>query len=625
MSRTDHELGMFRPISRRDFIHGAGLAALGLGLSCGRSGENAPPGRGTSDSPYYPPTLTGLRGSQPGSYEVAHELAREGRHFGHGEELGEEYDLVVVGGGISGLAAAWYYRQRFGRDSRILILDNHDDFGGHARRNEFHQGGVMRLAWGGVFNLEYPEFSDRVHALLGELGVDLERLLEGNDFNYGDDGELGPATWFDAETYGRNVLIPGFTPRHGDFSRILETIDSVPLSEESRESLRRFYSTRTDVLSGRSPEERQEYLRKISYTDFVRRHGGLTEEAAGIFVNATHGYSGVGADSLSAAECEGAGLPMAHLLGQEPAVSGSIGGEVAHFPDGNASIARLLVRALIPEVADGRGTDDVVTAAFDYSELDRPSSTVRLRLNSTVVRVEEEDGAVGVGFVRDGGTFRLKGRHCVLACDHSIIPHLCPGLPADQKEAQAYQVKRPLLLTNVLLRSSEAADRLRISGAYCPGRLHGATWLVKGIEVGEYRHDWSDPGAAVMQFWGSVAPAQKGLDVREQHRSSRMRMLTMTFEDFEREVRNVLDGMLGPAGFRAADDILAITVNRWPHGYAHDYLDLWDPEWAPGEAPHEIARTPFGPIAIANADAGANAYSHVAIDEAWRAVNDLGG
>jgi spermidine dehydrogenase len=246
-----------------------------------------------------------------------------------------------------------------------------------------------------------------------------------------------------------------------------------------------------------------------------------------------------------------------------------------------------------------------------------------LRLNSTVVNVDERDGAVTVGFVRDGKTASVKGRSCVLACYHSIIPHLCPQLPAAQREALSYQVKRPLLLTNVLLRDSKAADKLGISGAYCPGRLHGATWLVKGIEVGEYRHDWEEPGAVVMQFWGSVAPVTRGLDIRRQHRSSRMRMLTMTFEDFEREVRTVLDGMLAPAGFSAADDILAITVNRWPHGYSYDYMDLWDPEWAPGEAPHEIARRPFGSIGFANSDAGANAYAHVAIDEAWRAVNDL--
>jgi len=623
MKKTDRRLGMDRDITRRDFVHGAGLAALGLGLAGSRVGT------AQTEAPYFPPTLTGLRGSHPGSFEVAHELARERKPFEHGEDLGEEYDLVVVGGGISGLAAAYFYRQQFGPESRILVLDNHDDFGGHAKRNEFHQGGPMRLAWGGVFNLEYPSFSDRVNTLLGELGVDIERLVEGDDFNYGDDGELGVATFFDAETYGQDVLVPGFTPRHGNFQNALERIDDMPLSEASRESLRRFYSTRTDVLEGRSPDERKAFLSGISYSDFLREYGGLTEEAVNIFFNATHGYSGVGADSLSVAECEAAGLPMLHLLGgNHDQITGSVGGEVAHFPDGNASIARLLVRSLIPQVnrsqgAEPRGMDDIATAEFDYSQLDRPSSPVRLRLNSTVVKVSEQADAVRVSFVRDGQNASVTGKRCVLACYHAIIPHLCPELPAPQKEAMRYQVKRPLLLTNVLLRSSKAADELGVLGAYCPGRIHGATWLVKGIELGDYKSRWDDQGPAVMQFWGSLAPAAKGLSIRTQHRTSRMRMLAKSFEDYEREVRTVLDGMLGSAGFSSADDILAITVNRWPHGYAYDYLDLWDPDFAPGEAPHEIARQPFGNIVLANSDAGASATSHVAIDEAWRAVSEL--
>ena len=211
----------------------------------------------------------------------------------------------------------------------------------------------------------------------------------------------------------------------------------------------------------------------------------------------------------------------------------------------------------------------------------------------------------------------------MLACYHAIIPYLCPDLPAAQREAQSYQVKRPLLVTNVLLRNSKAIDKLALSGAYCPGRLHGAVWVVKGVNTAGYRHDWDDAGPVPVMFWGSIAPPDSSVSVREQHRASVALLLAMTFEEFEREVRTVLDGMLAPGGFDVQTDILAVTVNRWPHGYAYDYLDLWDPRWPAGEAPHEIARRPCGNIAIANADAGAEAYTHVAIDEALRAVGEL--
>ena len=119
---------------------------------------------------------------------------------------------------------------------------------------------------------------------------------------------------------------------------------------------------------------------------------------------------------------------------------------------------------------------------------------------------------------------------------------------------------------------------------------------------------------------GLGPPPDDAIDLKSQLRGSRQKLLQLSFEDFEREVRTVLDGLLGPEGFDVNEDILAITVNRWPHGYSYEYMDLWDPDFAEGEAPHEIARRPFGAITIANSDAGASAYTHVAIDQAWRAL-----
>ena len=625
MNNKDKKLGMDRDITRRDFIHDVSLASLGLALPAGVA-AHAATGSPVPAGANYPPVRTGMRGSHPGAFEVAHALAREGKSFPAPTDIDESYDLVVVGGGISGLAAAYYYRKRFGPDARILILENHDEFGGHARRNEFHQGGQMRLSWGGTMNLEYPLFSDEVNELLAELGVDIDTLLEGYHFRYGSGPKGKHAMFFDAETYGRDELVQDFSFRAGRETDLDASIDRFPISKESRESLKKFYARRENVFAGKSEDEVRNLLRSISYTDFLKKYGGLTDEAADLFMRVTHGYAGVGADSLSAAECIGASVPITHLLGS-PHLSGSgatdAGGDVAMFPDGNASVARLLVRALIPAVAPDADASNLALARFDYSRLDEAGATVRLRLNSTVINVANHNGGTRITYVNDGRVLRVKAKHSVLACWHAVIPHLCPELPDEQKEAQKYKVKRPLLVTNVLLRDSKAIDKLDLSGAYCPGRLHGAVWVVKGVDTMGYRHEWDDPGSVPVMFWGSIAPPDSTVPIKEQHRASRALLLAMTFDDFEREVRTVLAGMLGPAGFDVQDDILAITVNRWPHGYAYGYLDLWDPAWPEGMAPHEIARQPYGNITIANADAGADAYTQVAIDEARRAVGEL--
>jgi len=282
-----------------------------------------------------------------------------------------------------------------------------------------------------------------------------------------------------------------------------------------------------------------------------------------------------------------------------------------------------LVARLMPDVAPGVSADNVAISAFDYAKLDQADATTQLRLNATVVNVVNRGKGTRVTYVKEGTLQTVAAKHTVLACYHSVIPHICPSLPAAQKDALAYQVKIPLILTNVLIRNTSALDKLGVDAVSCPGRLHARLFLFRGINTGGYQHREDHDGPVSLVFWGSVSPSAEAGDLKHQLRSSREKLLALSFADFEREVRAVLHGLLGPAGFDVQDDILAITVNRWPHGYAYEYMDLWDPQWPPGQAPHEVARQSAGHITIANSDAGASAYTHVAIDQAWRAVQEL--
>jgi spermidine dehydrogenase len=298
-----------------------------------------------------------------------------------------------------------------------------------------------------------------------------------------------------------------------------------------------------------------------------------------------------------------------------------------HFPDGNASVARALVRLLIPDSATGRTAEDLVTAKFDYGALDRKQSRVRIRLSSTVVLARHRGPVssakdVDVEYLRAGKLYRVRGKHVVLACWNMMIPYLAPDLPAEQKEALRYGVKVPLVYTAVALRNWNAFEKLGVRSIATPGMYHSMTTLEDPTAIGSYDVAPSTPqDPAIVRM--RRTPCQPGLPERDQHRIGHVELLSTSFETMERKIRDQLARMLEPGGFDPARDIAAITVNRWPHGYAYEYNFLFDPEWPDGQRPCDIARRRFGRIAIANSDAAAAAYTDQAIDQAWRAVEEL--
>jgi spermidine dehydrogenase len=629
----DRELGLFRPITRRDLLHGVGLAVAGsmaAPLVALSKEEVFAPERAAD---YYPPGRTGLRGDHPGSYEVAHRRAWRGKEWRSPTDVDEGYDLIVVGAGISGLAAAHFYRAAH-KDARILILDNHEDFGGCATRNEFQHGGERYLANGGSVFLEYQGYSEVTLGLLREIGVDIERLRENQDPNFiSRPFGLEAGVYFDSAHFGRDQLMTGplvpFTRTGPDGEYYwVERVGELPISAAAQGQLKRFLTQRTDYLADVPDAEKMETLSKTSYHDFLVKRAGLPEEAARIYQRYMATYFGVGTDAIPALYGMNFGMPGLRGLGDfgramegEPESDSDIF-HGAFFPDGNSTVPRLLVRKLIPGVGPGKNMEEVVTARFDYGRLDAAGSSVRLRLNSTAVHVDSNDGGVAVTYVRGGRAYRARARECVLACYFEMIPYLCPQLPETQKEALGYGEKTPLVSTNVLLRNGKAFEKVGSAGFYAPGRFHSMIFA-HGRSLGEHRQDWNPKKPTVLHMIAGPASEIASGSTRERCREGRERLLAMTFTDYEREVREHLAGMLAGGGFEPARDILAITVNRWPHGYSYGRDALHDPEWAEGQAPHEIGRQRFGRIAIASADASGSSLIDDAIDQAHRAVTEL--
>jgi spermidine dehydrogenase len=637
----DHQLGMDRPITRRDFLNGmaigAGAAAstplFGAPLAA-PTGTPAPAATAAQDTPgYYPPLLTGMRGSHPGSFEDAHAL-RDGRTWETPEDTGEHYDLIVVGGGISGLSAAHFYRAHSSAKSRILILDNHDDFGGHAKRNEFELQGRLELLNGGTLEIDSPRPYGPVAAgLLDTLGIDVAALAKSTQhLQFYQHLGLQTGVFFDRETFGADRLVVGV----GKIP-YRELLAPAPLSPRAREQIAQIETGHVDYLPGVSSDDKKQRLSRISYQAFLRDLARVEPAVLNFYYARTMGEWGVGIDAVSALDCWGYGLPgfegmklakgSIARMGYTPSGYEDTGGSLRlHFPDGNATIARLLVRDLLPGAVPGNSAEDIVTARVNYAQLDRGDSPIRLRLNSIAIRARHlgEPGTaseVQVTYLRAGRAFTARANACVLACYNMMIPYLCPELPAIQKDALHRLIKTPLVYTNVALRNWRAFDALKVYKIHAPGGYHTDLQLNPYVTVGGYQSPKSPDEPILLHMVRT--PCKPGLPEHEQNRAGRAELLATSLETFERNIREQLGRTLEAAHFDPARDITAITVNRWPHGYAPEYNPLFDPDVPEAQRPHVIGRTQFGRIAIANSDSGGAAYTDSAINQGHRAVMEL--
>ena len=631
-------------ITRRDFINGtlvsAGLSILPLS-SCATRVANNP------DPLYYPPALTGLRGSHPGSYESAH-IHAWGRKADWGEidEKDSEYDLIVVGAGISGLSAARFYQKEYGEDKRILILDNHDDFGGHAKRNEHTIDGVMKIGYGGAQTLESPSrYGKNTREILADLNVEVDRFYTAYDRSFYKSHGLDYVTYFSKGTFGEDKVVPC---KIGDYAYVMdgvgpvqltidEAIKDIPLSKEGRKQLLNLINGGDDPLKDIPIKERRKYLQETLYFDVIRNHFGITDPLIFEIVRSIpNDLASSGTDVMTAMEATRQGAPgfpqdkMAALFGEkrrsrDDREESKEDPYIHHFPDGNGSIARLLVRKLIPGVAQGNTMDDVVLARFKYERLDLEKNSVRLRLNSTVVEVKHNDEPdkserVHVEYINKGKACLVKGKHVIMACYNMIIPHIVPGLPEAQYTALRRSTKSPLVYTTVGLRNWKAWKEKGIGIACSPGNWHQIVFIDYPVSMGGYAYSAKEDEPILINMIQIPYSREYGVTPREQFKERRNRILNLSFDAYEQEIKSHLSGLLAGTDFDPDKDISSITVNRWAHGYAWGGTRLHEPDMRRNA---RIGRKQFGRVTIANSDAASRAIIHAAIDQAKRAVDEI--
>lgn len=627
LSDRDRLLGMDRPISRRDFLNGVALTVTAAAMG-------GLPHRAMGAAPLTDPALqSGLSGHSEAAMKVMHAV-RDGEFWNSApapEATGETYDLVVVGGGISGLTSAVLY-QRQKPDAKILILENNEGFGGHATRNEFIAStGKRIIGYGGSQSLQTPSFfSPLVNEVMAEIGIEPARFDDWYDMDWFDRvGVPDEAQFFGAEVFGTD----GLTIMGEDGA----WLDRTPMSEAAKADRKRITDAPEDYLAGMSREEKVAALAGMTYAQYLTGPCKCDPQVALSFP--PDDYLATTADCYPAIDAWAKGLPgfggldlgdapmpenmpSARLLAVDPDEY------IYHFPDGNGSLARALLRKLIPAAVPGATIEDLVTANVDYSAMDVAANPVRLRLSSSVVKVAHNDDPAGLSVTAtyfEGGKLRtVSGKHLILACWHRVIPHITDEIGEEQIAALNDQVKTPLVYAHVLIRNFEAFAKLGIWGFKVTNGLWGAVELDEPVSIGDYQCAQA-PGDPIMLHIWSIPGSGDGSSARDQSSSGRALLSGMTFDDFERSLRDLLQRALGPGGFDAARDIEAITINRWSHGYTLEYMRPWDTYWPAGPLPVETARKGWGNIAIANADSGAYAYAHSAIDQAGRAVNELVG
>ena len=627
VSKFDKELGLDRDITRRDFVYGSSILLSSAVVGCGKSTDK----KSLSNSDYsfdvsanwYGPGGIGdyakSHGNTPELIKTAHEI-RSGRfntEIAYAVDSGEEYDLVVVGGGFSGLSAAYHFN-RLNPSGRVLILDNHPLFGGEAKRNDFNVNGVHISGPQGSNDFGIPSATGGPDDYFSALNLPRE-------FNYVEPGGSAAGmripidnydymTWqekhFDVGHFFNGAVNPWIKDVWGT------GLNSTPWSTEVKDAFTRVRSTEIKDKSGRDTDR---WLDSITLKSYYEEELRLPPEVTSFYDPIMASIIGLGCDAISAywgKYFDMPGFKKPELYNEDLLQS---------FPGGNTGIARHFVKKLNPDAIDGTSFEEVLFGRIAFDQLDREDKPVRMRLNSTAVSIEHTSQVNGneqvqITYAKNGELNQLKAKAVVMATGGWVNRNVLKDLPSEYHGAYGKFGHSPVLVANVALTNWRFLERLGVSAAIWPEGF-GFTCNIRRPMIVDGKSQPLHPDKPiVLTFYTPIF--KPGLERKEQGAVGRAELLSTSFTDYERQIREQMTIMFSAGGFDPGKDIAGIILNRWGHAYVNP--DLGFMFGADGNiAPPDVIREPYGRIAIGHSELRGHQYWSGAAGEGRRAVEAL--
>jgi len=628
----DEKLGMQTPITRRDFLGSTLLASGALLLDSVTPEELLAQGD----------EFTGYGGV--GEYSTSNGNTLPVLQAGHKirdavynrlpkdlVETGETYDCVIVGGGISGLAAALFFQRQAGQRAKCLVLENHPIFGGEAKQNEFLVDGKRLIAHQGsaIYQLQEPQsflaqFYDSIGLKNPKLsyqkwaGPQPEMLLSRTPYDAVgmDHGQYG--FWFGAKF--------GHKPGLWVMDPVRRKLEGAPISDVARVEWLRF-------LTGSSVQEKpfehpkvegdpiSRYLDTITLEQHYVDRFGLSKEIVRTFLSPVEGGgSGLGPDALSAYSDY-----AFEMLRPVPDETGNLD---QMFPGGNTTIARLLVKSLITAaIAGADSVEDVSRNPVNFAALDAADAPARIRLAATAVSVQHDGdpakaSSASIVYEKEGKLARVKARSVVMAGGSWTSKHIVRDLPEAHRQAYAQFYRAPCMMANVAVRNWRFLYNKGLSGCRWFGGAVGDYMEVRKLALTGMEEPTISPDSPIVLSL-KVLYSYPGLSTKEQGIRGRTELLSTSFREYERRIRVQFTEMFESSGFDAQRDIAGIILNRWGHAYLSPQPGFFfgkDGKPAPRET---LRKAPFGRIAFANTDLAGAMDHRFSILEAQRAVKQL--